>query len=140
MLLSLVQKQVNKKQICRFWPSPFCCHIHFLFKYSTFPCNRKTVFPIGQMDYDLLPENKYAIKSTLNFYFIMCYLCSICNRLYAVILGLLYPTLWGSDKRWIPFPLKSYKAWSIIVFIPIFLNWQVSPYPNYALPKRKNNI
>lgn len=79
---------------------------------------------------------------TLNLYFNMCYLCSIWNRLYAVILGLLYPTLKGSDKRWTPFPLKSCKAWIILVFIlntkfPNFLNWQVSLYPNYILSKRK---
>ena len=45
------------------------------------------------MGYDVLPQNKYVIKPTLNLHFIMCYLCSICNRVYAVILGLLYPTL-----------------------------------------------
>lgn len=50
------------------------------------------------MGYDLLPENKHVIKSTLNLYFIMHYLSSICNRLSTVILSLLYPTPWGSDR------------------------------------------
>lgn len=43
------------------------------------------------MGYDLLPENKYVLKPTLNLHLLMWHLCSICNRGCTVISGFFIP-------------------------------------------------